>query len=86
MQRVAEKEQPELERRYTALHDAGKEDDAAAELAAFTAHTVAAAVALLERLTEWAAGELGLDAGILPDDVLANALDWQSRVWFPPRD
>lgn len=40
---------------------------------------------LLERLAKAAAVQLGFDDGLPPDDALASALDWQSRVWFPPR-
>lgn len=41
--------------------------------------------ALLDRLAGTTAQALGFDDGLPPDDVLASALDWQSRVWFPPR-
>ena len=41
--------------------------------------------ALLDRLAATTAQALGFDDGLPPDDVLASALDWQSRVWFPPR-
>lgn len=78
--------QPALERRYAALHAAGEAADAAAELAAFTHRVVEAAGALLDSLARQAALALGFRGELPPDEALSAALDWQSRVWFPPRD
>ncbi|KAL4424341.1 hypothetical protein ABPG75_001642 [Micractinium tetrahymenae] len=78
--------QPTLESRYAALHAAGDAAGAAAELAAFTHRVVDAAWALLDSLARRAALALGFRSGLPPDGALAGALDWQSRVWFPPRE
>ncbi len=78
--------QPALERRYAALHAAGDAAGAAAELASFTHRVVDAAGALLDSLARRVATALGFRDGLPPDRALSAALDWQSRVWFPPRD
>lgn len=77
--------QPTLEHRYAALHAARDMAGAAAELAAFTYRVVEAAGSLLDSLAARAAIALGFRRGLPPDEALSAALDWQSRVWFPPR-
>ncbi|KAI7842447.1 hypothetical protein COHA_004086 [Chlorella ohadii] len=82
---MVHRQQPAFERRYMELHRSGREAAAAAQLARFTKHVVAQACALLDRLAAEAAEALGFEDGLPPDDVLSSALDWQSRLWFPPR-